>query len=101
MQAHDFLLVGVVNQLRFIVDAELAHQVEFVGFDRFGAHIQGDGAFLDGHSFGEQLQDFAFAGGEDAGGVASGSFSHAPAVDEASEGGCGEIFRRGRPGEPR
>ncbi len=31
---HDLLLNGVGDQLRFVVDVELAHQVELVGLDR-------------------------------------------------------------------
>ena len=51
----DFLLDGVLNQLRFVVNIELAHEVELVCLNRFHAQVEIARNFLDGVAFGEQL----------------------------------------------
>ena len=44
----DFLLNRVLDQLRFVVNVEFAHEVELVRFHRFHAEVEVAGDFLDG-----------------------------------------------------
>src|SRR5262245_49071684 len=60
----DFLLDGVRDQLRFVMDIEFAHQVEFVGFHGLDAQPQSHRDLLHGIAFRQKLQDFAFTGRE-------------------------------------
>ena len=62
--ADDLFLDGVLHELGLVVDIELAHQVELVGFDGLDAQVEVGGDFLDGPALGEHLEDFAFAFGE-------------------------------------
>src|ERR1700733_6108561 len=59
---NDLFLDGVLNQLRFIVDVQLAHQVELVCFHGFDAKVEVAGDFFHRIAFGEHLEDFALAG---------------------------------------
>ena len=60
----DLLLNGVLNQLRFVVNVELAHQVELVRFNGLHTQIEIAGDFFHRVAFGEHLQHFALARGE-------------------------------------
>src|ERR1039457_1671364 len=61
LEANDFLLNGVLHQLRLIVDIEFAHQVEFVGLNRLYAEIEGTGDIFDGFAFGQHFENLALA----------------------------------------
>src|SRR5579862_9541495 len=60
----DLLLDGVLDQLRFIVNVQFAHQVELVGFHSLHAEVQIAGDLFYRVSFGQHLQHFAFTRGE-------------------------------------
>jgi hypothetical protein len=49
---HNFLLDGVGHQLGFVVDVQLAHQIELVGFDSLDAQLQNACNLTDRVSFG-------------------------------------------------
>src|SRR5207244_7783997 len=63
-ETDDLLLNGVLDELRLVVDAELAHEIELVSLDRFQTEVQITGNLLDRITFGEQFQHFFFARSE-------------------------------------
>jgi len=51
----------IADQTGGIVDIEFCHEIVFVSVDRLGADVEMNRDFLDGKSFSDQFQDFAFA----------------------------------------
>src|ERR1039457_3269583 len=64
LEANDLFLNGVLDELRLIVDIELAHQVEFVGLHGLDAEFEGAGDLFDGFAFGQHFENLALAFGE-------------------------------------
>lgn len=61
---HDIVADCVENELADGMKSEFAHDVATVGLGRFDAQLQKGGDILGAFSFGEQLDDLAFARGE-------------------------------------
>src|SRR5215212_6634613 len=59
---------GVASELGDVVEVELVHDVLAVGVDRLGADEQDGGDFLGAFALGDELDDFAFLGGQGRGG---------------------------------
>src|SRR5579862_6233464 len=66
---HDAVAHGVAREIRNGVEVEFAHETRAMGFRGLDAKIQRDCDFLAGFSFGEKLDDLAFARGEHISGV--------------------------------
>src|SRR5450759_3803214 len=87
LEANNLFLNRVLDELRLIVDIELAHQVEFVGLDGFYAEFEGTRDLFDGFAFGQHFENLALAFGERTEtGLACGSTAlHAETIDQAGK----------------
>src|SRR6266852_2260632 len=64
LSLNDLILDGVADHFTDGMKFQFAHDVSAMGFRGFYADAQSDGNFLAAFSFGEELDDFAFAGSE-------------------------------------
>src|SRR5262245_26443720 len=60
----DLFLDRVLDQLRLIVNVQLAHQVELVRLDGFHTEVEIAGDFFDRIALGQHFEDFALARGQ-------------------------------------
>ena len=108
---NDVIADGVVDEFSEGMEVELEHNVRAVGFGGVDADAENRGNFLVGFALGEELKDFAFAGGEaearagrvgGGGGVGSGGtgdpggevgLALADGVDGGQENAVGVVFQ--------